>query len=118
MRGSQTAGAVQNQLVFHGKGRLEIPGFSPYYTTPLGDAYLGDSLPLLKALPDDSINVVLTSPPYALHFKKEYGNADKADYVEWFCGFAREIFRILAPDGSFVLNIGGSYNPGAPTRSL
>ena len=118
MRGSQTAGAVQNQLLFHGKGRLEVPGFSPYYTTTLGDAYLADSLPLLKALPDDSINVVLTSPPYALHFKKEYGNADKSDYVDWFCGFAREVFRVLAPDGSFVLNIGGSYNPGAPTRSL
>ena len=89
-----------------------MPGFSPYYTTTLGDAYLADSLAVLKAFPDESVNVVLTSPPYALHFKKEYGNADKADYVEWFCGFAREIFRVLTPDGSFVLNIGGSYNPG------
>ena len=60
----------------------------------------------------------MTSPPYALHFKKEYGNVDKAKYVEWFLPFAAEIKRILKPDGSFVLNIGGSYNPGSPTRSL
>ena len=58
------------------------------------------------------------SPHYALHFKKEYGNVDKAKYVEWFLPFAAEIKRILKPDGSFVLNIGGSYNPGSPTRSL
>src|SRR5437868_12398123 len=60
----------------------------------------------------------LLSSPYALHFKKEYGNADKSDYVDWFCNFGREILRVLTPDGSFILNIGGSYNPGAPTRSL
>jgi DNA modification methylase len=65
-----------------------------------------------------SINAVITSPPYALHFKKEYGNVDKTVYVEWFRPFARGIHRALAEDGSFVLNIGGSYNAGTPTRSL
>jgi DNA modification methylase len=80
--------------------------------------YLGDSHELLSGLPDGSINLVVTSPPYALHFKKEYGNADKQEYVEWLRPFAREIFRVLTDDGSFVLNIGGSYNAGSPTRSL
>jgi site-specific DNA-methyltransferase (cytosine-N4-specific) len=61
---------------------------------------------------------VFTSPPYALHFKKEYGNAHKRDYVKWFLPFATQILRILKDDGSFVLNIGGSYNQGTPTRSL
>lgn len=98
--------------------RLTVPGFSPYYSTSLGDAYLADSMRLLKALPDASINAIVTSPPYALHFKKEYGNAEKIDYVEWFLPFAEEILRILVEDGSFVLNIGGSYNKGMPTRSL
>ena len=42
----------------------------------------------------------------------------KADYVAWFVEFGREMFRVLAPDGSLILNIGGSYNPGLPTRSL
>ncbi len=95
-----------------------IPGFQPYYSTELGDAYLTDSLALLRVLPEGSINAVITSPPYALHFKKEYGNASKERYVEWFMAFGREIFRVLREDGSFILNIGGSYNPGVPTRSL
>ncbi len=79
---------------------------------------MGDSAQLLADLPDCSVNLVLTSPPYALHFKKEYGNASKDDYVAWFLPFARQIHRVLTPDGSFVLNIGGSYNKGEPTRSL
>lgn len=90
----------------------------PFYDTEKGAAYLSDSEKLLSNIPDNSTNLIFTSPPYALHFKKEYGNVDKADYVEWFLGFAREFMRILTPDGSFVLNIGGSYNPGAPTRSI
>jgi site-specific DNA-methyltransferase (cytosine-N4-specific) len=89
-----------------------------YYTTEYGTAWLGDSRQLLKTIPDGSVNLVFTSPPYALHFKKEYGNVEKGQYVEWFLAFAREIFRILPDDGSFVLNIGGSYNPKTPTRSL
>ncbi|QJD81299.1 site-specific DNA-methyltransferase [Spirosoma rhododendri] len=72
----------------------------------------------MKALPSESINLVITSPPYALHFKKEYGNVSKAEYVDWFLEFAKEIKRILTNDGSFVLNIGGSFNKGEPTRSL
>lgn len=90
----------------------------PFYRTGRGAAYLGDSLDTLRAMPDSSVNLAFTSPPYALHFKKEYGNVSKADYVSWFLPFAREIRRVLTDDGSFVLNIGGSWNPGEPTRSL
>ncbi|MFO1319070.1 MAG: site-specific DNA-methyltransferase [Burkholderiales bacterium] len=90
----------------------------PFYETRFGAAYLGDSRVLLKSLPTGSVNLVFTSPPYALHFKKEYGNVSKSDYVAWFLDFAKEIHRILRDDGSFVLNIGGSYNPKVPTRSL
>jgi site-specific DNA-methyltransferase (cytosine-N4-specific) len=53
-----------------------------------------------------------------LHFKKEYGNVDKDGYVDWFRPFGREIHRVLKNTGSFVLNLGGSYNAGIPTRSL
>src|SRR5713101_3242920 len=70
-------------------------GIEPYYTTSLGAAYLRDSLEVLRAIPDNTINAVITSPPYALHFKKEYGNASKNDYVSWFIPFAVEIFRVL-----------------------
>jgi site-specific DNA-methyltransferase (cytosine-N4-specific) len=62
--------------------------------------------------------LILTSPPYALHFKKEYGNADQREYVRWFLPFAEQIKRVLKPEGSFVLNVGGSWTPGAPVRSL
>jgi len=100
------------------RARIAIEGFHPYYSTGLGSAYLEESLKVLKALPDNSVNLALTSPPYALHFKKEYGNVEKSDYVDWFLRFAREILRVLTSDGSFILNIGGSYNKGLPTRSI
>jgi site-specific DNA-methyltransferase (cytosine-N4-specific) len=104
-------GEVENPSAF-------VAGFDPYYTTPFGAAYLADSLDVLRVLSDGSVNLVITSPPYALHFQKEYGNVSKSDYVAWFLPFGAEIFRVLSPDGSFVLNIGGSYNKGKPTRSL
>src|SRR5580658_192265 len=90
----------------------------PLYRTTHGAAFLGDSQELLAGMPTGSVNLVFTSPPYALHFKKEYGNAHKRDYVRWFIPFATQILRVLKDDGSFVLNIGGSYNEGKPTRSL
>ncbi|MEI7576532.1 MAG: site-specific DNA-methyltransferase [Armatimonadota bacterium] len=72
----------------------------------------------MKSLPSDSVDLVMTSPPYALHFKKEYGNADQSEYVAWLLPFAKEIKRIIKPTGSFVLNLGGAWTPGAPVRSL
>lgn len=95
-----------------------LGGAEPVYTSPLGAAYCGDGAHFLEALPDSSVALVVTSPPYALHFKKEYGNVEKSSYVEWFRPFSQQIFRVLRDDGSFVLNIGGSYNRGTPTRSL
>ena len=88
------------------------------YATELGAMVCGDSKDLLAHLADDSVDLVLTSPPYALEFKKEYGNVDKAAYVGWFRPFADQIYRALKPTGSCVINIGGSYNAGTPTRSL
>lgn len=98
--------------------KIAATGHKPFYSTIWGDAYLADSLSVLESLPAESVNLVMTSPPYALHFKKEYGNADKVDYVAWMLPFAKAIHRVLTKDGSFVLNIGGSYEAGTPTRSL
>lgn len=72
----------------------------------------------MRQIPQHSVNAIITSRPYAIHFKKEYGNVDKRDYVKWFLPFAEGVKRILKADGSFVLNIGGSHNPNIPTRSL
>jgi site-specific DNA-methyltransferase (cytosine-N4-specific) len=90
----------------------------PLYETHLGKAYCADSLDLMRSFSPGSIDLVLTSPPYALHFKKEYGNADQGEYVAWFLPFAEQIKRVLREDGSFVLNVGGAWTPGAPLRSL
>jgi site-specific DNA-methyltransferase (cytosine-N4-specific) len=100
-----------------GDARVVLP-WPPAYATGLGAAYVADGRALLAALPAESVDLALTSPPYALHFKKEYGNVAKQDYVEWFLPFARAIFKALKPTGSFTLNIGGSFNRGVPTRSL
>lgn len=90
----------------------------PHYTTNLGAAYLGDSLSLMREVEAETVNLVVTSPPFALTFKKEYGNVHASDYVNWFLQYAKEISRILKEDGSFVLDIGGSWQKGKPVRSL
>ena len=90
----------------------------PLYGTPLGACFVGDAQDLLSELPSSSIDLVVTSPPYALHFKKEYGNVSKEEYLHWFSPFAAGVRRVLKDSGSFVLVLGGSYNAGEPTRSL
>jgi DNA modification methylase len=60
----------------------------------------------------------VTSPPFALKRKKEYGNVDAKDYVPWFVNFAVEFKRILKDTGSLVIDIGGTWVKGQPTRSL
>jgi site-specific DNA-methyltransferase (cytosine-N4-specific) len=69
-------------------------------------------------VPNDSVDLVLTSPPFALTREKEYGNESSEKYVEWFLPFARKIKDKLCDTGSFVLDLGGAYLPGAPVRSL
>ncbi|MBZ0270419.1 site-specific DNA-methyltransferase [bacterium] len=90
----------------------------PVYATKCGALYCADSLDFMKQIQDNSVDLVVTSPPYALHFKKEYGNVDQREYAEWFLPFASEIKRIIKPSGSFVLNLGGAWSQGAPVRSL
>jgi len=92
--------------------------FAPAYRTRLGAAYCGDSRALLAALADESVNLVVTSPPFALQRKKEYGNPDQEEYVDWLEEFAALVLRKLRPDGSFVLDLGGAYEKGLPARSL
>jgi site-specific DNA-methyltransferase (cytosine-N4-specific) len=88
------------------------------FETGLGKAFIGDSLDLLESLDNGSVNLVITSPPFALQRKKNYGNADQGEYVEWLGRFARLVHSKLRDDGSFVLDIGGAYHKGVPVRSL
>ena len=61
-----------------GLGAVSMTEHKPLYETTLGKAYIADSLAFMRSLPSGSVNLVMTSPPYALYFKKEYGNVDKA----------------------------------------
>ncbi|MEP7318299.1 MAG: site-specific DNA-methyltransferase [Panacibacter sp.] len=90
----------------------------PSYYTSFGAAYIGDSLNLLREVPDNSLNLVITSPPFALLREKEYGNKSQDEYLSWLTQFARLVFSKLKDNGSFVMDVGGAYQRGLPTRSL
>ena len=97
-----------------------MPNFkvTPAYITEYGKTFCGNSLDLLAQFPNNSINLVMTSPPFALLRKKEYGNKEQHEYVAWLSQFAQIVFEKLTPDGSFVLDLGGAYQKGIPARSL
>lgn len=99
----------------HGRPVVNKPAV---YKTELGAAFRGDSLELLTELPDESVQLVITSPPFALQRQKEYGNETQGRYVDWLLQFAALVFRKLRSDGSFVIDIGGAYEKGVPSRSL
>jgi site-specific DNA-methyltransferase (cytosine-N4-specific) len=88
------------------------------YKTSMGMAICADSIQALSELNDNSIDLVITSPPFALLRKKEYGNESQDDYVEWLGKFAKVVYSKLKETGSFVIDIGGAYMPGLPVRSL
>ncbi|MGQ0636339.1 MAG: DNA-methyltransferase [Planctomycetaceae bacterium] len=91
---------------------------SEFHRTRFGTIYHGDSLLLLKRLTRESVDLIVTSPPFGLVRKKEYGNVDAAEYLDWFKPFAVAFRRVLKPSGSLVIDIGGAWIPGQPTRSL
>jgi len=95
-----------------------LKGRKPYFKTKYGAAVLGDSREVLQDMPDDSVDLIMTSPPYGLIRQKEYGNPDANEYIDWFREFAQEFYRVLKPTGSFVLDVGGAWVPKQPTRSL
>ncbi|MCL2099045.1 MAG: site-specific DNA-methyltransferase [Oscillospiraceae bacterium] len=67
--------------------------------------YLGDCRTELKNIPDDSVDLIVTSPPYADQRQSTYGGINVDEYVEWFLSVSKELFRTLKPTGSFILNI-------------
>jgi DNA modification methylase len=65
----------------------------------------GDCLDILPQLPAASVNLIVTSPPYADSRKRSYGGIHPDKYVEWFLPISSELKRVLKPDGTFILNI-------------
>lgn len=94
--------------------------YEPFYSTIRGKAYLGDSLDVMRLLGNESVSLIVTSPPFPLTFqkKKPYEAVGIEHYVDWFLEFGNQFRRVLKQDGSLVIDIGGVWNKGTPTRSL
>ncbi|MDI6822933.1 MAG: site-specific DNA-methyltransferase [Bacillota bacterium] len=93
----------------------------PAFETKVGRIYVGDSLDILsdpRVVSEGSVDLIVTSPPFGLTRKKKYGNVEADKYVDWFRPFGQLFRRLLKPNGSLVIDIGGSWMPGQPTRSL
>jgi site-specific DNA-methyltransferase (adenine-specific)/site-specific DNA-methyltransferase (cytosine-N4-specific) len=69
------------------------------------DIFLGDCKEILKQIPNDAVDLIFTSPPYADQRKNTYGGIHPDEYVEWFLPITNELLRVLKPTGTFVLNI-------------
>jgi DNA modification methylase len=89
-----------------------------FHTTGRGKIYLGDSLEAMSAMKAASIYLIVTSPPFGLTRKKEYGNEQEDGYLRWFRPFADGFKRVLKPSGSLVIDLGGAWKPGFAVRSL
>jgi site-specific DNA-methyltransferase (cytosine-N4-specific) len=97
----------------------KIGALTESFKTKLGKIYCGDSLDYLHSKGEkNSVNLIMTSPPFGLVRKKSYGNEDAEDYCNWFRPFAEGFKRVLKDNGSLVIDIGGAWIPGNPTRSL
>ena len=89
------------------------------FATPFGAAYAGDSSTFMRSdVQESSVDLIMTSPPFGLLRKKQYGNEASHAYCDWFRPFAEGCRRVLKDSGSLVIDIGGSWNPGEPSRSL
>ena len=101
------------------KTSIDVPAPQVFHKATHGKIYHGDSLGLLhKTLKPKSTNLIVTSPPFGLVRKKTYGNEDADRYLDWFRPFAEGFKRVLRDDGSLVIDIGGAWKKGTPTRSL
>lgn len=90
-----------------------------FYKTKHGEMVLGDSRAWLQSVAKPaSVDLIMTSPPFGLVRKKSYGNQDADQYCDWFRPFAQGFKRVLTEKGSLVIDIGGAWIPGQPTRSL
>jgi len=95
-----------NPLSSYPEGLFRVTKTDPSWSNDLRvDLYNADCLTALAQLPDDSVDCIITSPPYAAQRSSTYGGTKPDDYVDWFLPISDELFRVLNPQGTFVLNI-------------
>lgn len=91
------------------------------YSTAYGRLFHGHSDELLGTAAFKrffgKVNLIFTSPPFPLNRKKKYGNEQGQRYIEWLCEFGPLFKKLLAPDGSIVIEMGNSWEPGSPVMS-
>ena len=91
------------------------------YATQCGRMLHGKSDELLSdgslARFEGKVNLIFTSPPFPLNRKKRYGNETGDSYIEWLCKFGPLFKKMLTPDGSVVIEMGNSWEPGLPVMS-
>ncbi len=102
---------------------LTLPNIqSKSFETHGGAYYIGDSLALLQSREfsklKGKVQLIVTSPPYPLNRKKSYGNLNGEAYLKWFESLATNLSDLLADDGSIVVELGNSWEPGRPVQSL
>jgi site-specific DNA-methyltransferase (cytosine-N4-specific) len=99
----------------------KAPSLADGYKTRLGTMYpvmveaLLDSAEGRKL--EGKINLIFTSPPFPLNRKKQYGNFRGQEYLDWLEGLAPRLVKLLAPDGSIVVELGNAWEPGKPVMS-
>lgn len=97
------------QLPLHWNGRAPDP-------SQADRIILGDCRSVLPEIPANSVDLIVTSPPYADSRKKTYGGIHPDAYVEWFLPISAELLRVLKPTGTFILNIKEKVVEGEPVR--
>lgn len=75
------------------------------YRKTNAEFYLGDSAEILRSIPSNSVDLIITSPPYSDQRKGSYGGIHPDKYVEWFLPMSDELLRVLKLTGTFILNI-------------
>jgi site-specific DNA-methyltransferase (cytosine-N4-specific) len=83
-----------------------------------GVIWNGNSLDHMRKAEAKSVDLIMTSPPFGLVRKKSYGNEDAHNYCDWFRPFAEGFRQVLKDQGSLVIDVGGAWKKGTPTRSL
>jgi hypothetical protein len=66
---------------------------------------------------EGKVNLIFTSPPFPLNHKKRYGSETGEAYVKWLCAFGPLFKKMLTPNGSIVVEMGNSWEPGKPVMS-
>lgn len=119
----ETYGVSASELEASSSSTPDLSNLKPAtlaYTTQIGKAFQGDSRSLCNSdeIAPKSVELIMTSPPFALTRKKDYGNEPEDRYVDWFLSFVEPFNRVLSDTGSLVIDIGGAYIPGRAARSV